>query len=759
MKRVLFSAVAAAGLSAAAPALAAGCSLGNGIKHVVYLQFDNTHFIRDNANVPSDLEQMPNLLNFMKTHGVVLSNDHTQLISHTSNGLITSMTGVYSDRTGAAAISNSFSYYNADTKIAAYADYSSSFVYWPDTLSGDTSPGADRSYVLIDQQGKNAPAPWVAYTRAGCDFAAAGIADLEFENTTTDVATAFGPSSAEYAFTTNKSNSESGTSEADFEGVAIHCARNSVVCAAADKLTTVQPDGLPLSRTAPDALPQEPDGYTGYEAIFGHRYALPAVQSVLGEAKPGLDLNDLQGNLIGYQTAVGGQIIQSDTIPGFPGFDGMFPWVTLAYTEEFLKAGIPVVYGYFSDAHDHQYGVVDGVNPAGSTFAYGPGEQGYTNKLKLYDQAWGTFFSDLSAAGIDDTNTLFVILVEEGDRFAGGKPTPADCDGVTVACTYPPNAYTDGRPAKGEVDVNIDALLAQQRNDTTPFTAHTDQSTGYYLNGEPAPTAPVARTFARDVAALTYNDPYLNNALVPVTTALADPAELSILHMITGDPLRTPTLIGFNNDDVYGGTGAVTYGRSNPTCGATAATALPVCTYAGYAWNHGGIQAAVRQTWTSMAGPGIKPTGVDPSTWTDHTDVRATMFALLRLQDDYLHDGRVVVENLDPTKLPATISGNVSAYEQLATTYKQLTAPFGEASTASLRYSTAAISSDAPNDATYATYLSNVTAWVASRNTVAGEMRALLNDAEQGTSFNASQVAGLVSQANALISQMVAWSN
>jgi hypothetical protein len=229
--------------------------------------------------------------------------------------------------------------------------------------------------------------------------------------------------------------------------------------------------------------------------------------------------------------------------------------------------------------------------------------------------------------------------------------------------------------------------------------------------------------------------------------------------MITGDPLRTPTLIGFNNDDVYGGTGAVTYGRSNPTCGATAATALPVCTYAGYAWNHGGIQAAVRQTWTSMAGPGIKPTGVDPSTWTDHTDVRATMFALLRLQDDYLHDGRVVVENLDPTKLPATISGNLSAYEQLATTYKQLTAPFGEASTASLRYSTAAISSDAPNDATYATYLSNVTAWVASRNTVAGEMRALLNDAEQGTSFNASQVAGLVSQANALISQMVAWSN
>jgi len=32
------------------------------IKHVIYVQFDNTHFVRDNPNVPSDLEQMPLLL-------------------------------------------------------------------------------------------------------------------------------------------------------------------------------------------------------------------------------------------------------------------------------------------------------------------------------------------------------------------------------------------------------------------------------------------------------------------------------------------------------------------------------------------------------------------------------------------------------------------------------------------------------------------------------------------------------------------------
>src|SRR5262249_21766354 len=41
-----------------------GCQLHSAkgdIQHVIYLIFDNVHFLRDNPNVPSDLEQMPNL--------------------------------------------------------------------------------------------------------------------------------------------------------------------------------------------------------------------------------------------------------------------------------------------------------------------------------------------------------------------------------------------------------------------------------------------------------------------------------------------------------------------------------------------------------------------------------------------------------------------------------------------------------------------------------------------------------------------------
>jgi len=44
------------------------------IRHVIYVEFDNTHFRRDNPNVPSDLEQMPHLLNFIRANGTLDTN-------------------------------------------------------------------------------------------------------------------------------------------------------------------------------------------------------------------------------------------------------------------------------------------------------------------------------------------------------------------------------------------------------------------------------------------------------------------------------------------------------------------------------------------------------------------------------------------------------------------------------------------------------------------------------------------------------------
>ena len=89
------------------------CHLGNGVKHVVMLQFDNVHFFRDNPNVPSDLQMMPNLLNFFENNGSFMSNNHTPLIAHTADDILTTMTGLYGDRPG-MPVRNSYQAYNTD---------------------------------------------------------------------------------------------------------------------------------------------------------------------------------------------------------------------------------------------------------------------------------------------------------------------------------------------------------------------------------------------------------------------------------------------------------------------------------------------------------------------------------------------------------------------------------------------------------------------------------------------------------------------
>src|ERR1700716_3877625 len=100
--------------STSAAAAAGPCQLANGrVKHVVYLQFDNTHYRRDNTTVASDLEQMPHLLSFLKGNGTLLTNHHTVLISHTAGGILSSLTGLYPERHG-QAVSNGYSYFAAD---------------------------------------------------------------------------------------------------------------------------------------------------------------------------------------------------------------------------------------------------------------------------------------------------------------------------------------------------------------------------------------------------------------------------------------------------------------------------------------------------------------------------------------------------------------------------------------------------------------------------------------------------------------------
>src|SRR5439155_6723320 len=159
--------------SGGAPPVAAstgGCQLNSAhgqIQHVINIQFDNTHFNRDNPNVPSDLEQMPNLLNFIESNGVLLSNHHTPLIAHTATDILTSLTGVYGARHG-VPISNSFRYFNPN----GTSNTGVSYAYWTAPLyDPTTSKPTDTTYNMLNSApNTNAPAPWVPYTRAGCNF-------------------------------------------------------------------------------------------------------------------------------------------------------------------------------------------------------------------------------------------------------------------------------------------------------------------------------------------------------------------------------------------------------------------------------------------------------------------------------------------------------------------------------------------------------------------------------------------------------------
>src|SRR5881398_229053 len=211
------------------PAHAAGCQLNSAkgnIQHVIYVQFDNTHFTRDNSNVPSDLEQMPHLLNFIKSNGVLLSNHHTPLISHTATDILTSLTGVYGDRMG-VPVSNSFLYYlpSGTTNTGV------SFAYWTDPLfDPSTSTPTDHNFNMLTAGGKNAPAPWVPYTRAGCNVGQVATANTVLENIATDIPTVFGtgsPQAAEVA-------SNPGQAFADFVGIGVHCGQGSSLCSTAN---------------------------------------------------------------------------------------------------------------------------------------------------------------------------------------------------------------------------------------------------------------------------------------------------------------------------------------------------------------------------------------------------------------------------------------------------------------------------------------------------------------------------------------------
>jgi hypothetical protein len=710
------AATPAVGGSAHVARASTGCNLqsaGDNIQHVIYIQFDNTHFRRDNPNVPSDLEQMPNLLNFIEGNGTLLTNDHTALISHTGTGILTSLTGVYPDRMG-QPVSNSFRYFtpSGGTNLGVAFAYWTAPLYDPGPFGNTVFPPptqTDFSPEMVNENGKIAAAPWVPYTRAGCDFGAVATANTVLENTGIDVPTVFGAGSPEAIQVAGDHPGSSGTqSFADFVGIGVHCAAGSALCATANNGKA-------------DLLPDEPGGYTGFNGLFGAR-------DVDAQIFPGGVPKDLSGNTIKDQ----------NNHVGFPGFDGMGPTNSLAWVAQMQESGIPITYAYVSDAHD-------GHGTSGDThFAYGPGEAGYETQLKAYDDAFGTFFARLANDGINKSNTLFVFTVDEGDHFVGDSPTPSGCDGVTQPCSY---------ARVGEINGDLRKMIHSQFNDSTLFSVHSDDAPNVYVNGTSIQpirdqTDPIVRNLEREMSQLSWLNPYTGLVENNIMVAQADHTEMQALHMVTSDPWRTPTFTPFADPAWFF---TASGGATPAACTTTTCGFIPARSSQSFAWNHGDIQDEIASTWVGYVGPGIRHLGTaDP--WTDHTDLRPTILGLLGLSDDYRHDGRPTWEILDKSAIPAAVLVRKGQLTQVGVALKEITAPFGPFAMETLQVSTKGLSSNAAGDQTYLDIESAIADLTTERDALAMKMQIALDNAEfNGITISAPAAAQLIAQANDLL--------
>jgi hypothetical protein len=664
-----------------------GCSLANGIKHVISIQFDNVHFTRDNPNVPSDLEQMPNLLNFLEHNGTLLSNYHDVLV-HTATNFVSSLTGLYEDRTSVTQ-SNSFSYFDP----AGNTHTGVSFAYWTAPLYDPAGGSTDTKYNM-DYTAKPAdnptdtnidtPAPWVPYTRAGCDVGQVGMANTVLENVATDIPTVFGANSPQQAEAT--ANPTKAT--ADFVGLAVHCAARSTLCASGQT----------------DSLPDEPGGYAGHKGLFGAAEIAPVISPS------------------GPLTSLSGQVINDGKgNDGFPGFDSLTADNALGMAATMQEHGVPVTNVYLSDVH--------GDHTAAHTGDLGPGEALYEQQLHDYDTAFGVFLARLKADGITPANTLFSVTTDEGDHFSGTAPTPAGCTGAPGnTCSY---------ATRSEVNVNLPGLLATQDDDTTPFAIHSDPAPAFWVTGNPAADSPSVRTLERDVSGLSFTNP-LTGATDKVAYQIADPVEEKILHFVGPDAARTPTFTAFSGEDEFVTSGAADCSRP---C---------VFTSNGFAWNHGGLWPDMQTIWLGLVGPGVKARGVDPSTWADQVDLRPTLMSLTGLHDDYQVDGRVLTQEL--SALPRSLRVDSGTVTRLGAVYKQILAVDGQFADATLAASTRGIKSgSATNDEAYRATEKALAQLDQRRDRIAGQIQNALLGAEFHDRPIGPWAEGLIRQADHLL--------
>ena len=136
------------------------------------------------------------------------------------------------------------------------------------------------------------------FTRAGCTVGDVSTANMVLENTAVDIANVFGAGSPEATQLAADRLVQGRRRTPTTSGIGVHCAQG-------DAILRERPGGevraghARRTTAVTDLLPDEPGGYTGYQALFGHRYIAPQ----LGAGTANLSHNGYQvtngaGNLV-----------------------------------------------------------------------------------------------------------------------------------------------------------------------------------------------------------------------------------------------------------------------------------------------------------------------------------------------------------------------------------------------------------------------------------------------------------------------------
>jgi hypothetical protein len=501
-----------------------------------------------------------------------------------------------------------------------------------------------------------------------------------------------------------------------------------------------------------DSLPTEPGGYNGFQALFGARYVAPQ----LGAGTPnvthnGHQVTDAQGNLVDLD---GNTIVEPfSSRPGFPGFNPTASQ-SLAYLADMQENGIPITYGYISDMHERKafdQGPCTTASATATGRPIGPGDECYQENAAAYNRAFEKFFQRLAEDGINKSNTLFVVSAEENDQFAGANtgraltPTPANCNGVSVFCSYPTNSL-------GELQANVKGLLSTTQSASTAYDVE-PQGASIYVHGQPGEDDATLRQLERDTASMTADNPYSGVTGQHIVKYQAGGVEQRILHMQTADPLRTPSYTMFPVPDYF-------FSTTGPN----------ILINPSFSWNHGYYSPNIDVTWSSFAGPGVAASGIngptpkqsneshDPNsdntvpqastrgTWAEEVDIRPTMLWLAGLQDDYTSDGQVISQVLShPTR-------SLSEAQALGAAYRQINSSVGVLATATLQAESAALASGSPgDDGGYDATQAALRQIADQRDQLATEMKAELAAAAAGDSVHRGSSSDLMARALDLV--------